>query len=110
MTSSFGGWNNTMSWISAEEMSFGDALKAYGMTSLPLISEIQDPDEADPDPERRRRRAFDGGLIRLCQVSVTPTDGARASRSNTTPTGQCRRCADSTRSGRSRRTIRRCTS
>ncbi len=73
MTSSFGGWNmSPVSWTSADDPAFLGQLEAFASRQLPLISEIQDPSVPVPLLTADQAQQYDGGLIRLCTISITP--------------------------------------
>ena len=83
MIQSFSGWwtEEQTSWSSATDVDFVQSLKTFGGDQLPLISEIQDPTKpipllSDKDAQRLSDGSLDGGLVRLCQVSITPLQGA----------------------------------
>jgi hypothetical protein len=76
VTQSYDRWGLTWEWQSADEMDFPKRLTNYAMDHLPLISEIHDASKPVDIIDPARLPAFDGGLIRLCQVSVTPAEGS----------------------------------
>jgi hypothetical protein len=79
MSQSFGGWDlPSQDWLTATDPAFVQQLMDFGSQSLPLISEIQDPNEPVPLLNPDQAQQLDGGLIRLCQVSITPVGGTGA--------------------------------
>ncbi len=74
MAQSFGGWSGQPTlWTSATDPTFAQALKDYGSQELPLISEVDDPSVPIPLLEDEQdAQTYDGGLIRLCTISVSP--------------------------------------
>jgi len=73
MAQSFGGWTvpDTV-WTSADDPGFVQDLKTFASQQLPLISEVQDPTQPVPLLNGDQAQQFDGGLVRLCTVSITP--------------------------------------
>ena len=71
----FPGWDLSRDWLTATDPAFVPELMDIGSQSLPLISEIQDPAAAVPLLTPDQAQPLDGGLIRLCQVSIAPQAG-----------------------------------
>lgn len=75
MTSSYGSWGMPPeSWSAADDPTFIGQLTDFATHNLPLISEIQDPTKpvqllSDDDAQK-----YDGGLLRLCTISITPVN------------------------------------
>jgi len=69
---SYGGWTSTTAWLSASDQSFDDGLKQFAKNGLPLISEVHDASKPVPILDAGDAQHLDGGLIRLCEVSVNP--------------------------------------
>ena len=75
MTSSYPGWNmQPMSWSTEDDPNFIGQLTDFAKKNLPLISEIQDPNQPVPLLSDDDAQKYDGGLIRLCTISITPPD------------------------------------
>jgi hypothetical protein len=77
MVQSFGGWGaQTTPWSTATDPDFEIELASYGAQNLPMVSEIPDPKEPHPILSEAEAQAADGGFLRLCQISITPLQGA----------------------------------
>ncbi len=76
MRDSFPGWMDAppLAWESARDPTFPALVEAFAQSHLPLISEIPDPKKAIPLLPDGDAQRLDGGLIRLCQVSITPLE------------------------------------
>jgi hypothetical protein len=59
-------------WDTADDPTFLKELTDYATTQLPLISEIQDPNQPVSLLSSADAQQYDGGFIRLCTVSITP--------------------------------------
>lgn len=76
MSGSYAGWGISTDWLSATDSTFPASVQDLGMQNLPMISEIQDPLAPVPILSAADAQKLDGGMIRLCEVSVTPVIGA----------------------------------
>jgi hypothetical protein len=73
MTSSYTGWSmQPMSWSAADDPNFISQLTDFAQMNLPIISEIQDPTKPVQLLSNDDAQKYDGGLIRLCTISITP--------------------------------------
>jgi len=78
MVQSYGSWGTQVTpWSTATDPDFESQLDGFGATNLPLISEVQDPSQPVPIfKTAAEAQALDGGWLRLCQISITPLQGA----------------------------------
>lgn len=73
MSQSFAGWGGPITvWTSATDPDFAQQLQSYSQQNLPLISEIQDPLQPIPILSDGDAQQFDGALIRVCTVTISP--------------------------------------
>jgi hypothetical protein len=73
MIDSYMGWGDQQTtWSSVADIDFVQELNAFGGDHLPLISEIQDPNEPIDLLSKEDAQRLDGSLLRLCEVSITP--------------------------------------
>lgn len=75
MTSSYDSWSMQPEiWSAADDPTFIGQLTDFATHNLPLISEIQDPTKPVPLLSDDDAQKYDGGLLRLCTISITPVD------------------------------------
>jgi hypothetical protein len=72
MLSSYGAFGQQMEWLSPFDANLAVAIGRMYSPQLPLISEVEDPTQPIAILSDADAQQFDGGLIRMCQVTVSP--------------------------------------